>query len=428
LAVSLLSALGFGIVPAWRLSRAAPVTALREFAPAGPARSTRRLQHGVVMVEIAAALVLLVSGGLLMKSLLRLLGSPFGFNPQNTFVVRTVFDHARYPDPAQRIAVQRQLLEALEHLPGVSAVAEASHLPLGDSRQIGFRLENAAADEFHWAQNSLVTPGYFRAMGIALVKGRDFTPLDTRGSMNVAVISQRLAQQYFPGQDPIGRRFHWGDRALFTIIGVAADVRISALDADPPPMIYLSMFQVESGASGRTAFIVRAAAEMPGLFHAVQESIWSVDKGLPIYQSMTLTALVSDSVAQRRFTVVLVGTFAVLALLLAAMGLFGVISYVVAVRTREFGIRMALGADRGKIYRQVLTRATRLSLGGCLLGLVIAPVAARLLRSSLYQVSGFDPATMLLVLSFMLGVALAAAYWPARRAAKVDPMVALRYE
>jgi len=428
LAVSLVSALLFGIVPAWRLSRAAPLSALRESAPAGPARCTRTLQHAVVMVEIAAALVLLVSGGLLLKSLVRLLRSPFGFDPENTFVVRTVFDHARYPNPAARIAVQRQLLEALEHLPGVTAVAEASHLPLGDSRQIGFRLENDAPDEFHWAENSLVTPGYFRAMGIALVQGRDFTLQDTRESMMVAVISQTLAQQYFPGQDPIGRRFHWGDRALFTIIGVAADVRISALDADPPPMIYHSMFQVESGASGRTAFIVRAGANVAGWFDAVQHSIWSVDKDLPIYQSTTLTALVSDSVAERRFTVLLLGAFAGLAFLLAAVGLFGVISYVVAERTREFGIRMALGANRGKIYRQVLARATQLSLGGCVLGLVIAPLAARLLRSSLYQVRSFDPATMLLVLFLLLGVALAAAYWPARRAAKVDPMVALRYE
>lgn len=428
LAVSLLSALGFGLIPAWRLSRATPVMALRESTQAGPGRSTQTLQNAVAVFEIAAALVLLLSGGLLIKSFVRLLNSPYGFNPENGFVVRTIFDRARYPDATKRIAVQKQLLDALQRLPGVTAVAEASHLPLSDTRQIGFRLENAAEDDFHWAENSLVTPGYFRAMGITLLRGRDFTQQDTSGAMNVAVISENMAKQYFLGQDPIGQRVHWGDRALFTIIGVAADVHISALDVDPPPMIYNSMFQVESGASGRTAFIVRTQGTALGLFDALQRQVWSVDKDLPVYQSTTLSELVSESVAQRRFTVFLLGTFAVLALLLAAIGLFGVVSYLVAQRTREFGVRMALGADRAKIYRNVLCRATLLSLSGCALGMGISLFASRALESSLYQVSRFDLPTMFLVPLMLLAVALAAAYWPARRAAKVDPMVALRYE
>jgi predicted permease len=428
LALSLLSALVFGVVPAWRLSRAALFTALRESMPAGPARSMRNLQHSVAILEIAVALVLLLSGGLMLKSLVRLLHSPFGFDPDHAFVVRTIFDQARYPDPARRIAAQKQLLDALEHLPGVTAVAEASHLPLSDSRQIGFRLENDPADEFHSAENSLITPGYFHAMGIALLRGRDFSEQDTRDSLNVAVISQNLAKQYFGDQDPIGRRFRWGNRAPFTVIGVAGDVHISALDADPPPMIYYSMFQVESAVGGHTAFIVRTAAGTEGLFDAVQGQVWSLDKDLPVYQSTTLAALVAESVAQRRFTVFLLGSFALVALLLAAIGLFGVVSYLVAERTREFGIRMALGADRGKIYWQVLRRATGLSLAGCVLGLIASRLAARAFESSLYQVNSFDPATISLVSFLLLGVALLAAYWPARRAAKVDPMVALRYE
>jgi len=428
LSLSLVSAFVFGIVPAWRLSRVAPLTGLRQSMPAGPAPSLRKLQHSVAIFEIAAALVLLLSGGLLLESLVRLLHSPFGFNPDHTLVVRTLFDAARYPDPARRIAVQKQLLHALEHLPGVSAVAEASHLPLSDSRQIGFRLENAAPDDFHLAENSLITPGYFRALGIALLKGRDFTEHDTRESMNVAIISENLARQYFPNQDPIGRRFRWGDRDPFTVIGVAADVHISALDADPPAMIYYPIFQVGSAVGGHTAFILRTPVGTEGLFHAVERQVWAVDKDLPIYQSTTLTALVSESVAERRFTVLLLGTFAALALLLAAIGLFGVVSYVVAERTREFGIRMALGAGRATIYRQVLRQATRLSLSGCGIGLLLAPVAARLLRSSLYGVSSFDPVTIVVVLLLLIGVALFAAYWPARRAAKVDPMVALRHE
>jgi predicted permease len=313
-------------------------------------------------------------------------------------------------------------------LPGMTAVAAASHLPLSDARQIGFRLEHAAADDYHWAQNSLVSPGYFHAMGISLLEGRDFTAQDRPDTPSVAIISEKMAKQYFPGRSPIGQRFQWGDRAFFTVTGVAADVHISALDADPPPMIYTSMFQVESGASGRNAFVLRSKGEEQGLFQEVQQQVWSVDKDLPIYNTTTLGKLVSESLAQRRFTVLLLGSFAVIAVVLAAIGLFGVISYLVAERTREFGVRMALGADRVSIYWQVLKRAAVLAIGGCGVGLLLSVFASRLLQANLYQVSRFDAPTIVLVPLLLLSVALFAAYWPARRATKVDPMVALRYE
>ena len=341
--------------------------------------------------------------------------------------MRTLFDHARYPDPIKRQAAQKELLDRLSHVPGVTAAAVASHLPLSDERQIGFRLEHAAADDFHWAEASLVSPGYFHAMGIALLQGRDLSFQDTDDTPNAAIISQTLARQYFPGQNPIGQRYYWGDRAIFTIVGVAADVHIAALDVDPPPMIYTSMFQVESGASGRNAFVLRSRGET-GLFEEVQQEVWSVDKDLPIYNTTTLEKLVSESLAQRRFTVLLLGSFAVIATLLAAVGLFGVISYLVAERTREFGVRMALGADRISIYWQVLTHAAALAAVGCGIGLVLSVLASRLLQASLYQVSRFDWPTVVLVPSLLLSVVLFAAYWPARRATKVDPMVALRYE
>jgi len=184
---------------------------------------------------------------------------------------------------------------------------------------------------------------------------------------------------------------------------------------------------VESGASGRNAFVLRSRGET-GLFEEVQQEVWSVDKDLPIYNTTTLEKLVSESLAQRRFTVLLLGSFAVIATLLAAVGLFGVISYLVAERTREFGVRMALGADRISIYWQVLTHAAALAAVGCGIGLVLSVLASRLLQASLYQVSRFDWPTVVLVPSLLLSVVLFAAYWPARRATKVDPMVALRYE
>jgi len=428
LVLSVVTAILFGFVPAWRLAHVAPQSFLKESTQAGPARGTQRLQNSVATIEIAAALVLLIAGGLLLRSFVRLLDSPFGFNPKGVFVVRTLFDRARYPDPVKRQAAQRELLDRLSRLPGVTSVAAASHLPLSDTRQIGFRLEHAAADDYHWAENSLVSPGYFRSMGISLIEGRDFTEQDRPDSPSVAIISEKMARQYFPGRSPVGQRFQWGDRAFFTIAGVAADVHISTLDADPPPMIYTSMFQVESGASGRNAFVLRSNGEEQGLFQEVQQQVWSVDKDLPIYNTTTLEKLVSESLAQRRFTVLLLGSFAVIAVLLAAIGLFGVISYLVAERTREFGVRMALGADRGSIYWQILKRAAELAVGGCGIGLLLSLFASRVLQASLYQVSRFDWPTLVLLPLFLLSIVLFAAYWPARRATRVDPMVALRYE
>jgi putative ABC transport system permease protein len=265
-------------------------------------------------------------------------------------------------------------------------------------------------------------------MGISLIDGRDFTEQDRPGTPTVAIISEKMAREYFPGRSAIGQRFQWGDREFFTITGVAADVHISALDVDPPPMIYTSMFQVESGASGRTAFVLRSKGEAEGLFQEVQQQVWSVDKDLPVYNTTTLDKLVSESLAQRRFTVLLLGSFGVVAMLMAAVGLFGVISYLVAERTREFGVRMALGADSASIYWQVLRRAAMLAAAGCGIGLILSFFASRLLQANLYQVSRFDWPTIVLVPLLLLSVALFAAYWPARRATKVDPMMALRYE
>ena len=428
LGLSLFSVFIFGVVPAWRLSRTAPVCALRESTTAGPAHGTQKIQHAITVVEVALAVVLLTCAGLLLKSFVRLLNTSSGFNPQGTFIVRTIFDRQRYPDPAKRRAVQQQLLSDLAQVPGVTAVAAASHLPLSDTRQIGFRLEHAAPDDFHWAQNSLISPGYFHAMGIALMKGRDFVEQDQPDGLSVAIVSESFAKAYFPVQEAIGKRFYWGGRGMFTIVGIAADVHISALNDDPPPMIYYSMFQVNSGPSDRAAFVVRTNGEMQGLLAAIQRKVWSVDKDLPLYNSTTLATLISESVAQKRFTTILLEGFAAIALLLSAVGLFGVISYLVAERTREFGVRIALGAGKASIYAHVLRHATYLVAWGCVCGIVGSLFGSSLLQTSLYQVSRFDLTTLIFVPVILLAVALFAAFWPARRAAKVDPMVALRYE
>jgi len=441
LALSVAAAIFFGFVPAWRLSHIAPQEAVKESTQLSPGRSSQRLQNFVVTMEVAATVVLLVAGGLLVRSFVRLLNSPFGFDPKNTLVVRTLFDRARYPDPVRRMQAQSLLLDRLRVLSGVKAVAAASHLPLSDVRQIGFRLEHAAPDDYRWAENSLVSTAYFRSMGISLIRGKDFSE-PVAGSAKPdrqlncivnhceAIISETFAKKFFPSQNPIGERFVWGggERDLFTIIGVAADVHVSALDADPPPMIYMSMFQVESGGSARTAFVLRSDQSSQVVFSEVQQQIWAVDKDLPVYNTTSMASLVSESLAQRRFTVLLLGAFGILALLLAAIGLFGVISCLVAERAREFGVRIALGAARRDIYQQVLLRAAALGCFGCVLGLLFSLLMSNVLQASLYHVSRFDVTTILLAPTLLLSTTLLAAYWPARRAARVDPMVALRYE
>lgn len=428
LALSLITSLFFGFAPAWRLSRVAPQVSLRAARQVSSDPGGQRLQNSVASAEIALAFVLLIAGGLLLHSFTRLLESPFGFDPQNAFTVRTVFDHVRYPDSTKRDITQKQLLDRLTRLPGISAVAEASHLPLSDTRQIGFRLEHTAQDDFHMAENSLVSPGYFHAMGITLIEGRDFTLDDRRDSVPVAIINQALNREYFPGQNPIGQRVQWGDRATFTIIGVAGDVHVSSLDTDSPPMIYLDMFQIESGVSGKIAFILRGKAVGPELLPAIRRQVWSVDRELPLYEAATLQSLISESLAQRSFTLVLLGAFAVVALLLAAVGIFGVISYLVAQRSSEFGVRMALGATRSQIANLVLSRGAKIAVTGCLCGAVLSALASRLLLASLYRTDWYDPAMLCLVSLLLFAVVLLASWMPARRAAATDPMHALRNE
>jgi len=418
----------FGFAPAWRLSRVPPQAALRTAKQASGDRGSLRLQNSVAAAEIAIAFVLLIAGGLLLRSFTRLVKSPFGFNPQSAFVVRTVFDRVRYPEPVKRDVVQMQLLDSLSRLPGISAVAEASHLPLSDTRQIGFRLEHAAADDFHVAENSLVSWGYFRAMGITLRAGRDFTRGDRRDTPPVAIINKALSRKYFAGQNPIGKHLEWGDRGAFAIVGVADDVHISSLDADPPPMIYFDMFQVQSGVSGKTAFILRGPGAGPDLVPAIRREVWSEDRELPLYEAATLQSLISESLAQRSFTLVLLGAFAVTALLLAAVGIFGVISYLVAQRSREFGVRMALGANRAQITHLVLARGAWIAIAGCACGLGLSLVASRLLLTSLYRTNRYDPVMLCAVPLLLTAVVLLASWIPARRAARVDPMEALRIE
>jgi putative ABC transport system permease protein len=418
----------FGLVAAWKMSRVSPQGVLKDTSQIGTGQSGQRLLDAIAIAEVALAVVLLISGGLLLRSFVHLLETPSGFDPRGTLVVHASFDPVRYPQGARRNVVQRELLERFSHVPGITGVAAASHLPLSDERQIGIRLEHAAPDDFHWAANSLVSPGYFGTMGIPLLQGRDFSEYDRPDGVPVAVVSQAFVAQYLPGQSPVGQRFYWGDRALFAVIGVAADVHIAALDAAPPPMVYNSMFQVEFGAGSRTAFLLRGSASRAAQPREIQRIVWSVDRDLPLYDLTSLSILIEESVAQRRFMLQLLGAFAVCAVILATVGLFGVMSYRVEQRRREFGLRLALGAERRGILILITRKGIRLGAVGCLAGLLLSAVSTSLLRGNLYQVSRFDPITFCSVPCLLLAVAILAVFVPARRAASLDPIQALRSE
>ncbi|GGH14341.1 ABC transporter permease [Silvibacterium dinghuense] len=429
LGITVVAAVLFGLVPAWKLSHTAPQSALKDTTQIGGTRSSQRLLHAIAVSEIALAITLLIAGGLLIRSFERLISAPFGFDPQSTTVVRTVFDAARYPDPAKRVQAEFEVLDRLSHLPGVTRVAIASHLPLGDSREIGIHIEHAPPDEYHWAENSMVSPGYFRAMGIPILRGRDFTAQDNNPSTPVVIVSQAFARQLYPERDAIGQRFEWSGPALFTIIGIAADVHIAALDTDPPAMTYMALNQVGGhGVAGSVAFILRSTGDSTPDFAAIQQAVWSLDRELPLYNVTTLSTLIEASLAQRRFTLQVLTAFAVSATVLAVIGLFGVLSYLVEQRSREFGVRMALGADRRRILTLIASRGLFLGASGAIVGLMLAFVATGLLRGSLYHVSRFDPLTYLAVPLLLMIVSLAAVLIPARRAAAVDPMQALRSE
>ena len=428
-AISVLTGILFGIAPAWRASRGNLQTGLREAgARAGVGRERLRLRNGLVVLETACSLLLLVGAGLLLNSFVRVLSVPPGFNPHGVLIARTQFDDSRYPKAELCARAEREIMARLRRLPGAESVGFVTNLPLADPRGIGFRIEGGPPNQFHNADNALVSEDYFRVMGIALLHGRGFREQDNESTPLVAVINQTLARTYFPGEDPIGKRLLWGDRTPFTIVGVAGDVKFSALDADVSPMIYMSNFQVASGVSRHAVFVVRTAGDPAGMVSAARHAIGLVDKDLPVFGVTTMDDVLAASVAQRRFSMSLLGAFAILALLMAAIGLYGVLSYSVSQRMHEMGLRMALGANPRDLLRLVVGQGIRVALAGVAAGLLASFAATRLLAGMLFGVSPLDLLTFVGVAAVLLAAALVASFVPARRATRVDPMVALRYE
>jgi putative ABC transport system permease protein len=428
LAVSAVTGLLCGLAPARSGMRLNVGAILKQGGRPGGSGERHRLRHALVVVEAASAVVLLIGAGLMMRSFVEVLRVPMGFSPQGVLIARSTLNRQRYPSGERRREAQRQMAQRLAALPGVSAVGITTHIPLADERQIGFVLEGDDERSVHWADNALVTGEYFAAMGVPIRRGRTFGAEDAPQAPPAAIVNEALARRYWPDLDPIGRRLLWGGRTL-TVVGVAGDVRLKALDAAVTPTIYTPLLQIESGATTNAVFILRTGAADPAaLAPMVRPAVWSVDPEVPVFDVRGMSEIVAGSLATRSFALAVLGTFAALALFLAVGGLYGVLSYTVAQRTAEIGIRSALGATPGQVLRMVLGDGLRLALGGLALGLVAGALVAQSMSRLLFGIHSLDVTTFTGAAVLLVGVATMASWLPARRASRVDPMAALRFE
>ncbi len=435
LGVSLLTGLIFGLVPAWSASRAAVNTGLKEGGRgASSSRSQQRLRNAFVVGELAVALVLLVGAGLLVKTFWKLRNVEPGFNPNHLLTMRVELPETRYKEVEPQTRFRAQALANINSLPGTQG-AMVSELPLsGDSLNHDFLIEGrppiAAGDEPSLETRS-VMGDYFHVMQIPLKNGRDFQSHDfDPNAPLVGIVNDEMVRQYFPSESPLGKRMRWARNPTvqwIEIVGVVGNVKHFGLDLPEQPALYSPYTQTNPWKRWMS-FAVRTQAEPASLTQAVKEQIWKVDAQLPITRVETMNEVAAASFDARRFNMLLLTLFAGLALVLAAVGVYGVMSYAVTQRTHEIGIRMALGAQVGNVMRLVMKSGMVIGMVGVVIGLAGAFVLTRLMRTLLFAVEPTDSATFAGVSICLLLIALAACYIPARRATKVDPLQALRYE
>jgi putative ABC transport system permease protein len=429
-AVSLLTGVIFGLIPALEVSRLKSVTGLMDSGRASAPGSRLRLGGALMIGELAVSLTLLVGAGLLLNSFWKLIHVNPGFQTEHVLTTHVSLEGPAYRDQEHRDSFWRQFEQRVSALPGVQAVGATSELPLsGEHSDCPFHIEGRTygSSEFDDANCRSVTAGYLATMRIPLLAGRWLNENDTASAPNVMLINQAFALRYFPGQDPLGKRLQVmeGHPVPRLVVGVVGNISHSALSDQQQPEMYVPYSQ---GADPSMHLVVRAATDPQALPAALWSSVREVDANVTLSSVRSLDDVRNASVAQPRFSSQLVGLFATLALLLAAAGLYGLTAYSVTQRTREIGIRMALGAARGDILRLTLARGLYLVMWGTAIGLAGAFAFTRLMRGALYGVSTTDPLTYVVVSLLLSGVALLACYLPARRAMRVDPMVALRYE
>jgi putative ABC transport system permease protein len=432
-ALSLVTGILFGIFPALKSSRAWLANSLKEGGRSSEAGDRRTPARGVLVVgEVAVALCLLVVAGLLIQSFVRLQNVDPGFNPHHVLTFNLVLPD-RYSQ-AQQIDLFERAVTGIRTLPGVRAASAVVPLPLSaDDVSTAFDIEGQSSVRGHEPDTnySFVEPGFFQTMGIALLKGRDFSWHDTLKSTPVVMINEAMARQFFAGQDPIGKHLNahigngYSKPPMREIVGIVRDVKNHGLSASSGPQVYVPLAQSPLDVM---TFVVRTAVDPISLAAAARGQVESLDKDLPLFGVETLDGYVGQSLAPPRVIALLLGIFGGIALLLAMVGIYGVVSYSAAQRTHEIGVRMALGAEKADVLRMVIGQGLKLALIGVAIGIAGALALTRFLASLLYGVKPTDPVTFIAVSLILIAVALLACYIPARRAAKVDPMVALRYE
>jgi putative ABC transport system permease protein len=421
---SLVCGVAFGLMPALHASQPNPNKFLKE-GERGTAANRGRTRSALVVAEVGLSLVLLVGAGLLVKSFARLMDVNPGFAPDHLLTFNLALPPST--DPARQLAFYQQVLQRLQALPGVQSVGAVSRLPLaGGNSSRSFNVPGG--EKGYEADIRISTPDYFRTMAIPLLKGRNFNESDLGSSLNLAVVNDALARTVFPGQDPVGKQLdHFGpDNLTLQIIGVVGNVRHVGLDTAPHSEIYQLLGQTQ----WPSMFVaIRSATSDPtGVTLAAQNVVLGVNKDVPLANVRTMQDVIANSVQPRRFSMLLLTIFAALAMLLAAIGLYGVMSYSVAQRTREIGIRMALGARRPDVLALVVKQGMALVLMGIAAGILLSLGMTRLISGMLFGITATDPLTFAGVAALLATVAFLANYLPARRASKVDPMVALRYE
>jgi len=434
LLVSLLTGVAFGIVPAFQSSRSQFAEDLKE-AKKGASGSVRhrRSLDALVVVEIALALVLVAGAGLMTRSFRSVLRIDAGFDPHNVLTFSAALPLATYKDQQQHVQFFERALAKIQALPGVQAAAGTFRVPIAGFATVIFTVQGkpVPTGQSPIADYRTITVGYFHAMGIRLLKGREFTDRDRADTPDAVIVNEELARRFWPGEDPIGKRLQVGTEFMRwrEVVGVVGNAKLSGLEANIDPAIYVPFPQNSWPNALRNSFIVlRTATDPKSLVPAIRRELRSVDPTFPITQIRTMDEIVGDSISQRRFNTVLLGLFAFVAIALAGVGIYGVMSYGVSQRTREMGIRLALGARQSDITKLVTSTGARLAALGIAIGIVAAAISSQLISSLLFGITATDPITFVFTAVLLGAVTLLASYIPSRRAARTDPISALRYD